>query len=74
MLDNTEMHWAKVTWRKAVASNAGGGCVELADLGVAIRDSRDPDGPRLYFTRAEIAAFFQGVRYGEFDYLVSPVA
>src|SRR6266536_652811 len=69
MLGNVRICLAKVTWRKAVASNAGGGCVELADLGVAMRDSKDPYGPCLFFTRAEIAAFLLGVRYGEFDHL-----
>ena len=73
MSNNREMNWTKVTWRKALASNAGGGCVELADLGVAMRDSKDPDGPCLYFTRSEIAAFFKGVVYGEFDGLVNPI-
>ena len=74
MSDTSNMRWAKVMWRKADASNGGGGCIELADLGVAMRDSKDPDGPRLFFTRAELAAFIEGVRYGEFDDLVNPVA
>jgi len=74
MLDDAEVRQAKVTWRKAAASNGGGGCVELADLGVAMRDSKDPYGPWLHFTRAELAAFFQGVLCGEFDCLVRPNA
>ena len=60
-------------WQKATASNLGGGCVELADLGVAMRDSKDPDGPQLYFSRREIAAFLIGARMGEFDHLVDAV-
>ncbi|NEA29796.1 DUF397 domain-containing protein [Actinomadura bangladeshensis] len=39
-----------VTWRKASRSNdQGGACVELAALteGVGVRDSKDPDGPKL---------------------------
>lgn len=32
-----------------------------------MRNSRDPDGPALVFTRAEIAAFLSGVKHGEFD-------
>ncbi|MFG2249556.1 DUF397 domain-containing protein [Spirillospora sp. NPDC048823] len=38
-------------WRKARRSNdQGGSCVELASLaeGVGVRDSKDPDGPRLH--------------------------
>ncbi|MFD2355852.1 DUF397 domain-containing protein [Nonomuraea ferruginea] len=37
---------------------------------VALRDSKDPDGPRLYFTRSEFAAFRHGIIAGEFDDLV----
>lgn len=57
-------------WRKASASNPTGNCVEVAELadgGVAVRNSRHPAGPVLVYTRAEIAAFITGVRAGEFD-------
>lgn len=64
----------EVRWRKSRRSNPSGNCVELAALpdgaGVAVRNSRYPDGPALIYTRAEIAAFIQGVRDGEFDDLV----
>jgi hypothetical protein len=63
-----------LTWRKSRRSNGGGNCVELARLpegtGVAIRNSRNPDGPALVFTQAEITAFVDGVRDGDFDDLV----
>lgn len=39
-----------VNWRKARRSNEhGGACVELAsfDGSVGVRDSKDPDGPKL---------------------------
>lgn len=41
-------------WRKARRSNdQGGSCVELAAMthGVAVRDSKDPDGPGLVLDR-----------------------
>ena len=63
-----------LTWRKSTVSNFQGQCVELAvldDGGVAVRNSRFPDGPRLTYTRAEIAAFVRGVQAGEFDDLLS---
>jgi hypothetical protein len=43
--------------------------VEVADLPgiVAVRDSKDPDGPKLAFTADEWAAFTAGVKDGEFD-------
>jgi hypothetical protein len=61
-----------LAFRKATASNYGNSCVELADGGVVMRDSKDSDGARLYFTRGELAAFFDGVRRGEFDHLLAP--
>jgi hypothetical protein len=57
-------------WRKAAASNGTGACVELAsgDSGaVHVRDSKDPRGAVLTFTRREIAAFLNGAKGGEFD-------
>ena len=41
-----------------------------AGTGVAVRNSRDPNGPVLVYTRAEIEAFILGVRDGDFDHLV----
>jgi hypothetical protein len=62
-----------VSWRKSRASNPNGDCVELAALsagGVAVRNSRAPEGPALVYTHAEIAAFVRGAKAGEFDDLV----
>jgi hypothetical protein len=62
---------SQAIWRKSTFSNGNGGdCVEIAtNLPgiIAMRDSKDPDGPRLVFTPAEWAAFVAGVRDGEFD-------
>ena len=61
-----------LAWRKSVASNPSGNCVELAarrDGSVAMRNSRDPQGPRLVFSRADLAAFVAAVRRGEFEHL-----
>jgi hypothetical protein len=62
-----------VRWLKSRHSNAEGNCVEVAALaegGVAMRNSRDPHGPALIYTPAEVAAFLAGVRDGEFDHLL----
>jgi Domain of unknown function (DUF397) len=69
-------------WRKSSFSgDNGGNCVEIAELEqvihgpdhkaghgrlIAVRDSKDPDGPKLFFTLAEWTAFLQGVHAGEF--------
>ncbi|MFF3332444.1 DUF397 domain-containing protein [Streptomyces sp. NPDC002888] len=60
-------------WIKTRHSNAEGNCVEVAALtdgDIAMRNSRDPDGPALVYTPAEVAAFLAGVKDGEFDHLV----
>jgi hypothetical protein len=58
------------TFRKSTFS-ANNGCVELADLGagiIGVRDSKLSDAsPVLHFTRAEMAAWVQGCKAGEFD-------
>lgn len=62
-----------VTWLKSRHSNAEGNCVEVAALpggGVAVRNSRDPHGPALVYTPAELAAFLAGAKDGEFDHLL----
>lgn len=65
------MDLSKASWRKASFSgDNGGNCVEvaeLADRSVAVRDSKDPDGPKLLFTEAEWKAFVSGVKADEFD-------
>lgn len=55
-------------FRKSTFSD-NNGCVELAADGdsILLRDSKDPDGPVLQFTRHEIDAWLQGARAGEFD-------
>jgi Domain of unknown function (DUF397) len=61
-------------WRKSTFSNSQGDCVELARLPegmIAVRNSRHPTGPALICTRAQIAAFIQGTRNGDFDDLAS---
>jgi hypothetical protein len=63
-----------VTWQKSSRSNPSGNCVECAALpggGVAVRNSRDPEGPALLYTPAEMEAFILGVRDGDFDNLLS---
>ena len=53
-----------------VQASVSGNCVQmgkLTDGRVAIRDSKDPDGPALFYTPAEIAAMVDGAKAGVFD-------
>ncbi|MET8382708.1 DUF397 domain-containing protein [Streptosporangium canum] len=67
------MDLSAAVWRKSSRSSDNGGqCVEVADNlpgVVGIRDSRDPDGPKLLFTPAEWRSFIGGVKSGAFDRL-----
>ncbi|GGS45315.1 DUF397 domain-containing protein [Actinokineospora fastidiosa] len=71
-MDNEIVNWIRldgVSFRKSSFSEGGGDCVEVAKVeGVALRDSKDPDGPTLWFTLQEWAAFALGVLAGEFDF------
>jgi hypothetical protein len=64
-----------VTWQKSQRSNPSGNCVEMARLpegaGIAVRNSRDPEGPVLIYRLDEIAAFLAGARDGDFDNLLA---
>jgi hypothetical protein len=53
-------------WRKSsYSSGNGGACVEVAAGGpgvVAVRDSKDPDGPALIFSPADWSAFIASLK------------
>lgn len=57
-------------WHKSTLSADGDGCVEVAqdpEGCVWVRNSKDPDGPRVRYTKHEWAAFVGGVKLGEFE-------
>jgi hypothetical protein len=61
---------SRAEWHKSSYSSQDGNCVEVAtNLGgiVAVRDSKDPQGPALIFRADEWEAFTAGVRGGGFD-------
>ncbi|WP_248966052.1 DUF397 domain-containing protein [Sphaerisporangium perillae] len=57
-------------WRNSSYSgNNGGDCVEVAQSPrlIAVRDSKNPDGPKLFFSPGEWDAFLGGVKANEFE-------
>lgn len=60
------MEPSRLNWRKASYSGTnGGGCVEVAHcppVAVAVRDSKDPHGPVLMFSKKEWARFTTRLR------------
>ncbi|HEY2579212.1 MAG TPA: DUF397 domain-containing protein [Streptosporangiaceae bacterium] len=63
---------AEVRWIKSSFSSHNGDCVEFAaldDSRVALRSSNRPHDGVILFTRAEISAWLQGAKHGEFDHL-----
>ncbi|HEY5355776.1 MAG TPA: DUF397 domain-containing protein [Streptosporangiaceae bacterium] len=62
------MDLSNATWRKSSCSGGNGGnCIEVAvlpDTRCAVRDSKDPDGPRLVFNSAAWLVFAAQVKDG----------
>ena len=65
------MDLSRAEWRKASYSSSNGGqCVEVAGNlpgAVAVRDSKDPEGPKLAFTPGAWKAFTRRVKAGDVD-------
>jgi hypothetical protein len=59
-----ELDLTRARWRKSSYSGANGACVEVAGRpeAVAVRDSKDPAGPVLVFTRQAWAAFTESTK------------
>ncbi len=65
---------AELAWRKSSKSGVfEDNCVEVApmpDGSVAVRHSKHPAGPVIGYTQAEMRAFVEGAKAGEFDDLI----
>jgi Domain of unknown function (DUF397) len=62
------MDQSRADWRKSsYSSNNGGNCVEVAISQpglVAVRDSKDPNGPALILSADQWAGFMSRIRSG----------
>ncbi|GAA4241491.1 DUF397 domain-containing protein [Actinomadura meridiana] len=66
----TPLELSAARWRKSSRSTAqGGNCVEVADLAtvIAVRDSKDPDGPKLTLSTAGWRTLTRQVKNGHHD-------
>ncbi|MCX4640177.1 DUF397 domain-containing protein [Streptomyces sp. RPA4-5] len=58
------------SWTKSSYSGGNGACVEIAvptAAAIAVRDSKDPEGPRLTFDNSSWRHFLSDVAGGAFD-------
>ncbi len=68
-MDKKNVDLAGAVWRKSSRSGNTADYVEVADNLpgiVAVRDSKNPDGPTLVFTHSEWDAFVLGAKDDEF--------
>lgn len=58
------MDLTNAVWRKSTRSNATGACVEVAQVAgqVAVRDSKDRQGPVLLFNRDTFTALLDALK------------
>ena len=56
-------------WRKSTRSAQTDQCVEVTSLAdhIGVRDSKDPEGPRLGFGRSDWKTFIDGVKANAVD-------
>lgn len=62
--DMTRSEASVASWRTSTHSGSSDNCVEVASLGrtIVIRDSKDPDGPRIYLSQIEWTTLLRSVQ------------
>jgi Domain of unknown function (DUF397) len=64
-MDASDFDPSRAVWRTSRRSNNGGACVEVADnmpKVIAVRDSKDRQGPILAFGRDAWQTFLRGLK------------
>jgi hypothetical protein len=67
-MDAPDFNPSRAVWRTSGYTNNGGACVEVADNQpgiVAVRDSKDRQGPMLAFSREDWRAFVRAIKDGQ---------
>jgi hypothetical protein len=70
MNQTNQLDLSRAVWRKSTYSSANNECVEVTrnpSGAVAVRDSKNPDGPKLLFTWTQWHAFTTHIKGGRFD-------
>ncbi len=65
-----ELDLTDAQWRKSSYSSGNGQCVDVAQMpeAIAVRDSKDPAGPKLIFTLADWRLFVSAVAEGRAEF------
>jgi len=69
--DLRDVQWRHAGGAPGDTEGAGVEMARLPDGHIAVRNSADPDGPALIYTRAEIEALIGGAQDGDFDALLA---
>lgn len=61
--------FSRAAWRVSSYTGGNGDCVEIAQVKrqTAVRDSKDPDGPKLVLSTQTVRSFFDQMKAGKYD-------
>lgn len=61
--------FSRAVWRLSSYTGGNGDCVEIAQVGrhTAVRDSKNPDGPKLMLSTQAVRSFLDEMKAGKYD-------